>query len=67
MVATGSGGRVPKAPGDHRTMKIPYGVSNFGELRTENYFYVDKTPFLPQLEALGGRYFFFLRPRRFGK
>jgi hypothetical protein len=48
-------------------MKIPYGVSNFGELRTNGYFYVDKTPFLPELENLGPRYLLFLRPRRIGK
>jgi hypothetical protein len=48
-------------------MKIPYGVSNFGVLRTEGYFYVDKTPFLPQLEEMGARYLLFLRPRRIGK
>jgi hypothetical protein len=48
-------------------MKIPYGVSNFGELRTNGYFYVDKTCFLPELENLGPRYLLFLRPRRIGK
>jgi hypothetical protein len=48
-------------------MKIPYGVSNFGELRTNGYFYVDKTHFLPELENLGPRYLLFLRPRRIGK
>src|SRR4051812_26129949 len=48
-------------------MKIPYGVSNFRELRSEGYFYVDKTPFLSQLEDLGARYLLFLRPRRMGK
>lgn len=48
-------------------MKIPYAVSNFGDLRREGYFYVDKTPFLPVLEQLGGRYLLFLRPRRMGK
>lgn len=48
-------------------MKIPYGVSNFAELRTEGYFYVDKTPLLPVLEELGPRYLLFLRPRRMGK
>ena len=48
-------------------MKIPYGISNFGDLRTEGYYYVDKTPFLPQLENLGPRYLLFLRPRRIGK
>ena len=48
-------------------MKIPYGVSNFGMLRTNGYFYVDKTPFLSELENLGPRYLLFLRPRRIGK
>ncbi|MEO7330937.1 MAG: AAA family ATPase [Minicystis sp.] len=48
-------------------MKIPYGVSNFAKLRTEGYFYVDKTPFLPVLEDLGPSYLLFLRPRRMGK
>jgi hypothetical protein len=48
-------------------MKIPYGVSNFGDLRTEGYFYVDKTPFLAELERHGPRYLLFLRPRRIGK
>jgi hypothetical protein len=48
-------------------MKIPYGVSHFGELRTNGYFYVDKTHFLPELENLGPRYLLFLRPRRIGK
>jgi hypothetical protein len=48
-------------------VKIPYGISNFGDLRRENYFYVDKTHFLPVLEGMGGRYMLFLRPRRMGK
>src|SRR5262249_22762003 len=48
-------------------MKIPYGVSNFTQIRTEGYFYVDKTPFLPVLEDLGPRCLLFLRPRRMGK
>src|SRR5207248_507525 len=48
-------------------MKIPYGMSNFAQLRAGDYFYVDKTPFLPVLEDLGPRYLLFLRPRRMGK
>ena len=48
-------------------MKIPYGESNFAKIRTEGYFYVDKTPFLPVLEGLGSRHLLFLRPRRMGK
>jgi hypothetical protein len=47
-------------------MKIPYGISNFGQIRAGGFFYADKTPFLPVLEA-GYRHVVFLRPRRFGK
>lgn len=45
---------------------IPYGISNYELIRTENYYYVDKTPYLKSFEE-SGRYFFFIRPRRFGK
>jgi Predicted AAA-ATPase/PD-(D/E)XK nuclease superfamily len=47
-------------------MKIPYGMSDFSQIREEGYFYADKTPFLPVLEA-NYRHLVFLRPRRFGK
>jgi hypothetical protein len=47
-------------------VKIPYGISDFGTIRGEGFFYADKTPFLPVLEA-GYRHLVFLRPRRFGK
>ena len=47
-------------------MKIPYGISDFGQIRSEGFFYADKTPFLPVLEE-GYRHLVFLRPRRFGK
>jgi Predicted AAA-ATPase len=50
-------------------VKIPYGVSNFATLRSEGYFYVDKTRFLPHIESAdtGIRHAIFLRPRRMGK
>ncbi len=50
-------------------MKIPYGRSNFADIRRGGFFYVDKTPFLPVLESgeSGYAYLLFLRPRRFGK
>jgi hypothetical protein len=48
-------------------MQIPYGRSNFEEIRQKGYFYVDKTPFLPLLESAQVGYPLFLRPRRFGK
>lgn len=48
-------------------MKLPYGISNFKVLRSDPYFYVDRTPYIERMEALGERYIMFLRPRRFGK
>ena len=47
--------------------KIPYGIGNYGMLKEENYYFVDKTPFIEKLENSNSRYIFFLRPRRFGK
>ena len=38
-----AGGSVPPGSGEVAPMKIPYGISNFGDLRTEGYYYVDKT------------------------
>lgn len=48
-------------------MKIPYATCDFAAIRAEKYFYVDKTPFLPHLEATSEKHVIFLRPRRFGK
>ena len=50
-------------------MKIPYGNADFADIRRKGMFYVDKTPFLPVLEAseFGYKNLIFLRPRRFGK
>lgn len=47
--------------------KLPHTISNFQELITQNYLYVDKTEYLEKMEALPQKYLFFLRPRRFGK
>ncbi len=47
--------------------KIPYGISSFETIKTENYYFVDKTKYIEKMENMGGRYLFFLRPRRFGK
>ena len=47
--------------------KIPYGISNFEALITQNYYYVDKTRHLEILENLSEKYISFFRPRRFGK
>ena len=49
-----------------KLVKIPYGISNFGMLREEQYLYVDKTKYIEILENYPP-YQFFIRPRRFGK
>ncbi len=46
--------------------KIPYGISDFKLLKTENYYFVDKTNYIEACEKYG-RFLMFLRPRRFGK
>ena len=46
--------------------KIPYGIADFELIRRYDYYYVDKTGFIPLIEA-AGRYLFLIRPRRFGK
>ncbi|MCP4217503.1 MAG: AAA family ATPase [bacterium] len=46
--------------------KIPYGISDYTKLVRENFYYVDKTAYLPVIENAGD-YLFFIRPRRFGK
>ncbi|MCE7979721.1 MAG: AAA family ATPase [Caldilinea sp. CFX5] len=47
-------------------MKFPYGDSDFYQIITEGYLYVDRTDRIPLLEE-AGKNLTFLRPRRFGK
>jgi len=46
--------------------KIPYGMSDFKEINTNGYYYIDKTNFISKIEN-NSNFLFFLRPRRFGK
>lgn len=46
--------------------KIPYGLSDFKRVKIENYYYIDKTKFIEEIEE-EANFLFFLRPRRFGK
>jgi hypothetical protein len=48
-------------------LRFPYGVSNFESLVLQGYYFVDKTPFLEQLEEWGEKNIAFLRPRKIGK
>ena len=45
---------------------LPYGISDFEDLRTKNRYYADKTKYIPLLERAGD-FLFLIRPRRFGK
>ena len=51
---------------DNAVKRIPYGNADFRRLRLDNSYYVDKTRFIPLLEA-APYYLFCIRPRRFGK
>lgn len=46
--------------------RIPYGMMNFVDVRMDDCYYVDKTRFIPVIEQ-ANRFFFYIRPRRFGK
>ena len=47
------------------SITIPYAVANYAEMRDRGFYYVDKTDYIPRLEAYNAPVF--LRPRRFGK
>ncbi len=49
-----------------KAKRIPYGIQGFEMLRRDNCYYVDKTRFIPEIEY-ANKYFFLVRPRRFGK
>ncbi len=45
---------------------IPYGMQNFEDVIEKDCYYVDKTPFIEDIEE-SNMYFFYIHPRRFGK
>ena len=48
-------------------VKLPIGIESFQEIRTEGFYYVDKTGLIEQLLDNWGKVTLFTRPRRFGK
>jgi len=46
--------------------KLPYGISDFKRIQEEDFYYIDKTKYIENLENMAP-YLFFIRPRRFGK
>ena len=49
------------------SLKLPVGIENFEEIRSDGYYYVDKTKLIEQLLQNWGEVSLFTRPRRFGK
>lgn len=49
------------------TLKLPVGIDNFEKLRTNNFYYVDKTKLIEQILDNWSEVTLFTRPRRFGK
>ena len=50
-----------------RKKKLPIGIENFEKLRSEDFYYIDKTGFIRALLNNWGEVNLFTRPRRFGK
>ena len=46
--------------------RIPYGISDYKQIRREDLYFVDKSMYLPVMED-EGHFLFLVRPRRFGK
>ena len=45
---------------------LPYGISDFGQIRNESLYLVDKSMYIETMEK-AGHFLFLIRPRRFGK
>lgn len=46
---------------------LPIGIESFEEIRTDEFYYVDKTAMIRELLCRRGKVNLFTRPRRFGK
>ena len=46
--------------------RLPYGISNYWQVKRDNHYCVDKTMYLERMER-AGNFLFLIRPRRFGK
>ncbi|MBB5263971.1 hypothetical protein HNP82_001076 [Catenibacillus scindens] len=53
--------------GDGERKRLPVGIENFEEIRTENFYYIDKTGMIKDLLTKWSKVNLFTRPRRFGK
>ena len=53
--------------GVEKKVKLPIGIEDFKEIRTDDFYYVDKTGLITELLNNQGKVNLFTRPRRFGK
>ncbi len=52
---------------EKRKKKLPIGIENFEKLRSDDFYYIDKTKLISELLNNWGEVNLFTRPRRFGK
>ena len=50
----------------NKLKRLPVGYEDFSEIRTDNFYYVDKTKLIEQIINQGSKVSLFTRPRRFG-
>ncbi len=69
LVCTGSDQRALAVKGDGMTekAKLPIGIEDYGRIRKEGFYYVDKTRLIKELLEHMAYVNLFTRPRRFGK
>lgn len=49
------------------SLNIPVRISDFGKIRSEEFYYVDKTGLIAELLRVKAEVTLITRPRRFGK
>lgn len=59
--------RIRKGLCQVKQKRLPVGIENFEEFRSENFYLVDKSMFIAELLENWGKVNLFTRPRRFGK
>ena len=52
---------------DIRKKKLPIGIENFDKIRSDDFYYIDKTGLILELLNNWSEVNLFTRPRRFGK
>ncbi|MDD6205254.1 AAA family ATPase, partial [Succinivibrio sp.] len=47
--------------------QLPFGTEKFSDLRTEDYYFIDKSSYIKKVFENSASVILFTRPRRFGK